>query len=129
MCKKCCRQILRNANDLRATMGIPTTELYFESHITIEPVYGERLEKLTKIVQEHKFRVADLLMQKRPENTAERSKYDTFCTAKDTSYQRIFTNAEKCVEKLIEAGFVVWRVKIENTLLDEKLPHIHKSNK
>lgn len=37
--------------------------LYFEAHVTIEPVFErKRLDKLTEIARRHHFRVADLLM-------------------------------------------------------------------
>lgn len=97
-----------------------TTELYFECHVTVEPVYGERLERLKAIAAEPgiKFRVADLLMRKRMEDTPERSSFDTFCTGRDVIYINLEERMCNLVEALFDDGFAVWRYKIENTLLD-----------
>lgn len=95
-----------------------TTELYFESHITIEPVFDDDLDLVKIIAQAHGFRVADLLLKKRAEDTAERSAYDTFCTTRDKNYKSIERNTLDCVHVLSEYGYKVWRYKIENTLLD-----------
>lgn len=94
------------------------TDLYFESHVTIEPVFDDRLEQLKKIVHKHSFRVADLLMQKRRGDTHERSKYDTFCTARGNDYHELNAKMMLCVGDLVSAGFKVWRYKLENTLVD-----------
>lgn len=97
-----------------------TTELYFEAHITIEPVFGIYLTEIKEISSKFHFRVADLLMKKRPEDTETRSKHDTFMTTRHVDWGTIKTRTEKCVIALREKGFVVWRYKIENTLLDSK---------
>ena len=97
------------------------SKLYYEAHVTIEPVFDERLEDLKKIAFYWGFRVADLLMVKRPNDTPERSKYDTFMTARNTDYDIIHDNTIRCVDNLFEAGFKVWRYKIEDTLLDVRL--------
>lgn len=100
---------------------IHTTELYFESHITIEPVFDERLEQFKEICASEGFKAAELLMKKRSADTAERSQYDTFCTSRDLIYDNIQTRTLTLVEKLKSSGFDVWRYKIENTLLDVRL--------
>lgn len=38
---------------------------YYESHITIEPVFDDKLELASNIAIKYKFKVASLLMQKR----------------------------------------------------------------
>jgi hypothetical protein len=96
----------------------PTTELYFEAHVTIEPVFGERLELFKTICRAHLFRPAELLMKKRQADTAKRSRYDTFCTARSGSYADIVERTTCVVGLLRKAGFTVWRFKIENTLID-----------
>ena len=93
---------------------------YYEAHVTIEPVFGEQLAALKKSAAEFGFRVADLLMQKRPENKPERSQNDTFCTARSISYSDLETRMFGLVTKLKESGFVIWRYKIESTLLDSR---------
>lgn len=94
------------------------SRLYFECHITIEPVFGMDLIVVQSMVHPFGFRVADLLMQKRSEDEAERSKFDTFCTTRSKSYRDIHCRMLACVAMLEDGGFQVWRYKIENTLLD-----------
>ena len=48
--------------------------LYLECHVTFEPVFGDDLARLSGIAERNGFKVADLLMQKRLTDTAERSK-------------------------------------------------------
>ncbi len=99
-------------------------KLYYECHITLEPVYDRRLEIADRTVSYHGFRMADPLMQKRKEDTPERSAKDTFCTARDKSYRNLEARMYECVWDLQYAGFQVWRYKIEDTLLDVRHPPI-----
>ena len=100
---------------------ILTTELYFECHITIEPVFDQRLQTAADIAKDYNFRLADLLMLKRVKDTPERSPYDTFMTGKDTDYARLEKRMTCLIARLRLAGFVVWRYKIENTIIDSKI--------
>ncbi len=93
---------------------------YYEAHVTIEPVFGKQLAILETVASKYGFRVADLLMQKRAEDTPERSKNDTFCTARSISYSDLETRMFNLAAQLTEAGFTVWRYKIESTLLDSR---------
>lgn len=97
------------------------SKLYYEAHITVEPVFGDRLEHFTKIARIFNFRVADLLMQKRKEDKPERSKFDTFCTSRSKSYAEIEANTLNMVDLLLSEGFKVYRYKIEDTILDSKI--------
>lgn len=97
------------------------SDLYFEAHVTISPEFDERLEDLTQLVGEYGFKVADLLFQKRSEDTPIRSKMDTFCTSRSRFYTDIETRTRKCVKTLQDNGYKVWRYKIEDTLLDVRL--------
>jgi len=99
-----------------------TTELYFECHITVEPVYGERLEALKALAQPYRFRVADLLMRKRLEDVPERSRFDTFLTARGHWYTDLERRMRLMIAECHRADYLVWRTKIENTLLDERNP-------
>lgn len=102
-------------------MSKHTTELYFESHITIEPVFDEQLFLFKQICDTQGFKAAELLMKKRSVDTPERSEYDTFCTARDVNYEVLLTRTLNLVQQLTNAGFDVWRYKLENTLLDVRL--------
>ena len=96
------------------------TKLYYECHITIEPVFDDRLDKLTEIVKEFGFKPANLLMQKRKEDTPERSKYDTFCTGHGKIYVELANRMLDCIEELKKHEYKVWRYKIEDTICDSK---------
>ncbi len=95
--------------------------LYYESHVTIEPVFGERLEALRQLCAENEFRIADLLMQKREEDTPERSKYDTFCSARGSDAMELTNRMLALVRACIAGGFKVWRYKIEDVIIDSKI--------
>lgn len=92
--------------------------LYFESHITIEPVFDDRLELASKIAENHKFRIASLLMQKRKDDFPERSKHDTFMTGRNVNYDTLKENMSNLIVELKNNNFVVWRYKIEDVKLD-----------
>ena len=91
---------------------------YYEAHVTVEPVFGERLERMKVIAKEFGFRVATLLMQKRPEDTPERSKNDTFCTGRSIARSDLEDRMVGMMTKLREEGFALWRHKIESTISD-----------
>ncbi len=94
--------------------------LYYEAHITIEPVFDDRLEEFKQFANTQQFRVADLLMQKRSEDTPERSKFDTFCTGRDTNLILLKVRMSILLHWLQNHGFKVWRYKIEDTLIDSR---------
>lgn len=60
------------------------SKLYYEAHVTVEPVFEEQYQLLKKISEQYNFRIADLLMKKRDSDTPERSKYDTSMTGHGT---------------------------------------------
>lgn len=93
---------------------------YYEAHVTVEPVFEERLEQFKIICRDYKFHVASLLMQKRKSDTEERSKNDSFCTGRGISYTDIEKRMLALVDRLGKEGFKVWRYKIESTLLDSR---------
>lgn len=93
---------------------------YYEAHVTIEPVFEERLETFKVICRENRFHVAQLLMKKRASDTEERSSNDSFCTGRGTSYADLEGRMLALVLTLKERGFKVWRYKIESTLLDSR---------
>jgi len=93
---------------------------YFESHITIEPVFEERLVLFRRLCSTYNFRVAELLMQKRKSDTPERSKYDTFCTGHSSTYEDMKTRMLNLLVLLRANNFQIWRYKIEDCVLDSR---------
>jgi len=69
--------------------------LYYESHVTVEPVFDERLEKFKEICAPHTFKPAKLLMKKRSFDTPVRSEYDTFCTGKNKNEEKLRLSISK----------------------------------
>lgn len=92
----------------------------YECHITIEPVFGEKLEMLKRMAKVFGFKVADLLMQKRPDDTPERSKHDTFCTGWGSDYIKLKYSMLDFINALEVWEYTVWRYKIEKIILDSK---------
>ena len=94
--------------------------IYFESHITIEPVFDERLVEASGIAEKYKFKIADLLMKKRKEDDPARSQYDTFMTGRSIYPDELQDNMCKLVKELQSKAFKVWRYKIEGVAIDSK---------
>lgn len=97
-----------------------STRHYYEAHVTVEPVFDERLSLFKEVCKDYKFHVATLLMQKRKNDTEERSKNDSFCTGRGISFTDIKQRMLALVNRLEKEGFKVWRYKIESTLLDSR---------
>lgn len=93
---------------------------YYECHVTVEPVFEERLETLKQIASEYGFRVADLLMKRRKLDTEMRSSKDSFCTARDIDFSVLKLAMVRFVQRLKDENFQVWRQKIEAVLIDER---------
>ena len=94
--------------------------LYYEAHVTVEPVFEADLARLGEIAGRHGFRVADLHMRKRKQDTPQRSQDDTFMTARAQSSADIVARTTAVVRDLKAEGFAVWRYKIEDTVLDSR---------
>lgn len=92
----------------------------YETHITIEPVTGDRLTLAQDIALLHGFKVADLYMAKRLEDTPERSKFDTFMTGHAKEFDHSVGRMTGLCRQLKENGFKVWRYKIEQIVIDSK---------
>lgn len=99
-----------------AKESMHTTELYFEAHITIEPLPGDWLPILGEIGKHYGFRPASFLQKKGGKITP-----DDFMTGRGKDYEKLLLNTLDCVNKLEYYGFKVNRYKIENTLLDVRL--------
>jgi hypothetical protein len=98
-----------------------TAKHYFETHVTIEPIFDERLSEAAEIAKDHGFKIASLLMKKREEDTEERSKYDTFMTGHGKCLFSMRFDVTALVKTLKENGFKVWRYKIEDTIMDSRI--------
>lgn len=97
------------------------SDLYYEAHITIEPLLTDELRTFAQdVVKPFKFKLADLLMIKRDKATEQRSDKDTFMTGHSKSRLDIETRTRDAVVWLQQHGIKVWRYKIEDTLLDSK---------
>ena len=96
------------------------TKLYYEAHVTIEPVFDADRDFAASIARPFKFKLADLLMRKRSEDTEERSKNDTFMTGHSTDYEDIKQRTISLVKQLQSYGYKVWRYKIEDTICDSR---------
>lgn len=94
--------------------------LYYESHVTIEPIKDEqRLNDLKALCSSYKFKVADLLMVKDEKRT--RSNIDTFCTSRGQDLDELVDRMKSLVNVLHLEKYEVWRYKIEIVVIDVKL--------
>ncbi len=96
------------------------SDLYYEAHITIDPVFGLDLKDAKDFCEIYGFKVADLLMKKRAEDTPERSQYDTFATGHSQNYLDLGIRMQGCIKHLQGQGYKVRRYKIEDTLMDSR---------
>ena len=90
----------------------------FEAHITIEPVFVDRLDQFKALAQSYNFKVAHLLMVKDRKPTEQRSDRDSFCTGHFKDYYQALEQTRNLAVLLTHNGFKVWRYKIESVLLD-----------
>ena len=96
--------------------------LYYEAHVTIDPVIDDELEKFKELCKQHKFRVAELLMKKKKSKTGfVLNDHDQFCTGRDLDAKELCKRMFDLIKNLELNGFTVRRYKVENTLLDKKI--------
>ena len=100
------------------------SKMYYECHVTIEPIFDDRLMTAQEIAKRHGFRVAELLMQRRKEDTQERSKDDTFMTGRSSLKDDLISRMRALMLELSSCGFMVWRYKIEDTIIDSKIDDV-----
>ena len=93
---------------------------YYESHVTVEPVFGMQLDILTILAGRHGFKVADLLMLRDRTERAERSDKDSFCTGRGPDYAELYARMNDLRIELVTSGIQVWRCKIEAVLYDQR---------
>ena len=99
-----------------------TTELYFECHITIDPVFSQARMRAESLAKKYDFKLAKLLMDKGVHDAIdlELSKLDTFMTGHDVNYENLKERMIMLISQLNHWGYKVRRYKIENTLLDSR---------
>ena len=96
------------------------SDLYYECHVTIDPVFGEAREHLEELVRPYKFKLAKLVMKKTEGATYEDSTLDTFFTAHGRYYSDLQQRMVDCIRVVQGEGFVVRRYKIEDTIIDSR---------
>lgn len=92
----------------------------YECHVTIEPVFDERLEELKELVKPFRFKVADLIMKKTFLDKEEPSKKDTFMTGHSTNWEDIQSRMINLITEVENNNYKIFRYKIEEILLDSR---------
>lgn len=90
-------------------------KLYFEAHITIDPVPEEGRDAVQALGMPWGFRLAKLLMQK-----GEPSNIDTFMTAHGRDLDDMRRRVTGMVIDLQRTGYTVRRYKVEDTIFDSR---------
>lgn len=91
----------------------------YESHITIDPVFGEQLSKLTSLCEPFGFKPAKLLMEKKP------SQLDTFITGHSGTFFHLRDRMVELIPLLQTNGFIIRRYKIEEVMVDSRQSDIY----
>lgn len=99
------------------TDSIPTP-LYFECHVTTDPLVGDKLEEFKTLCKIRGFRVAKLLMKKKDGSPGKPSAIDSFCTGRDASFSKLNSRMFGLLCDLHFANIPVRRHKIEAALID-----------
>jgi hypothetical protein len=107
----------RAAGYLRRAQEADMTPLYYECHITIDPVVGEQLDKVNTLAATSGFKVANLMKA-----TGEPNDKDAFMTAHaaPNGLVDLRTRMANLVASLLLAGFIVRRFKIEAVIEDSR---------
>lgn len=94
-------------------------DLYLEAHVTISPVFDAERERAAALAATYKFKLAHLVMLKGkgPDQPSQR---DTFMTGHSKSIDDLAVRTQSLVRALKEAGFQVWRYKIETCVVDSR---------
>lgn len=95
-------------------MADPTPK-YYECHITVDPVVGDREVVFDLVTRKHGFRMADLLKK-----TGAPSDVDMFCTGRGKTFQGLAEDMDRLLAELRDRGFTLRRWKIEGVMLDSR---------
>ncbi len=99
------------------------SELYYEAHITVDPLSGSALGLFKELCRRQGFKVADLLMVKPGVGTIP-SDIDSFCTTRSKFLEDISARVRNLVTDCRISGIKVRRYKIEDTVLDSKIDDV-----
>ena len=94
--------------------------LYFECHITIDPVFDDERVRVSVMAQDYKFKLAKLIMRKREADKEQEAQDDTFMTGHGQTYEDLYQRMADLVTALEAAGIKVRRYKIEDTICDSR---------
>lgn len=94
--------------------------LYYECHITIEPVFEDRLIQLQEVASTHSFKVANLILRKSHSDPGIPAQDDTFCSAKSDNLETLRAQMLLMLENLMAFGYKILRYKIESIVIDSK---------
>lgn len=87
----------------------------YEIHVTIDPVYGEKLEHFKYLAEIFRFKVANLIKQNGQPNDR-----DQFATSHTDTLAKATERTRHFVDSLRNADFNVRRYKVEQIILDSK---------
>jgi hypothetical protein len=90
------------------------SDMYFEVHVTIEPVEEERYDLFKSLSKEWGFWCSEWALKK--ENG-----YNFFATSRSKSYDDAFNRMDSLIKNLLNNKIKVLRYKIEDTVLDSKI--------
>ena len=96
------------------------TKLYYESHVTVDPLEGLELNKFKSTCNNYGFKVAELLMVKEGFGLVNSDK-DSFCTTRSKNFDDISKRTKLLIYELNMVNIKVRRYKIEDTLIDSKI--------
>jgi len=94
-----------------------TNVLYYESHVTVDPVEDGEVDDLKEVASRYGFRVAKLLMRKGLAPSTD----DAFMTARSQDSEDIRARTAAVVEALLSDGFGVRRYKVEEAVVDSNV--------
>lgn len=99
--------------------------MYYEAHITFEPVFGYDLDKLKFRAENLGFKVADLVMLHGAQDKYPAlPRKDAFVTARGYNYESLVVKVMELVTAMAVSGIKVLRYKIEDTLCDSKIQDV-----
>lgn len=93
------------------------SKLYYEVHVTIEPVEQDKYVLFEKLAAAQGFWCSEWALKK--ENG-----YNFFATTRSKSYDGAYSRMYHLITSLAVRGFKVLRYKIEDTVLDSKIEDI-----